>query len=342
MGKKKKIIKIKLISRLVVILIVMTILVILIKILISGKKEEEIELTLIVDNQNITDSLNQDIYINKDQKLYMSIEDIKNIFDKNIFFEEETGKLITTSDTKVGAIDVNNNTLELNSAIRTLPSGIIKYDSGYYIPISDITNIYNIEIISNNNTAIVSSLYKEQITVRTAKVTALKEKKSIFSSTIQKLEKGQELILLEQGSTAVGKPEWLQVFTNDGKIGFIKEKDVIERKYKRTNMKESDFSTNTIDENNSLELTNKEINIENLQNFSVREKTIENIISDVISTEKYTVKINLENVEIESELLKRFIIEIKPRLKEIGGNIMITNNNILDNTFISENNLIGG
>ena len=62
-------------------------------------------------------------------------------------------------------------------------------------------------------------------------------------------------------------------------------------------------------------------------------------ISDIISKGKFTVNLNLEDVEVVQEKLERFIIEFTPRLKEIGGSIVVTNNNILDNGFLAQNGL---
>lgn len=97
--------------------------VILIIVLIKniGKKEKpKFATNVIVNGQNITESLVHEPYINKDNVLYLSIEDVGNIFDKNIYYEEETKKIITTCRTKVAAIDINSNIVELNNANVTL------------------------------------------------------------------------------------------------------------------------------------------------------------------------------------------------------------------------------
>ena len=47
----------------------------------------------------------------------------------------------------------------------------------------------------------------------------------------------------------------------------------------------------------------------------------------------------MHKVQCEQEYLERFIIELIPRLKEIGGKLIISNNSILDSTFLEKNNL---
>lgn len=335
MRKKKKVNKMKLISRMLLLLIIIFGIIFLFKNVFTKKETDTLELTLVVDNKDITNTLKKDIYIDKDKQLYMSVEDIRDIFDKNIYFEEETNKLITTSSTKVGAIDVNNNTFELNSAIILLTYGVIKYDTGYYIPVSEITNIYNIEIWTTENSAVVSSLYKELTTVKTTKKVSLKKDTSFFSGTVQKLENEKELVFIENAE----KSGWIKVLTYEGNIGYIKEKNVGNKEQVRTNMEEDDFSSKVADVNNAIEINEKVITTENISDFNNRKKTIEDIISNVISKEKYTINLNLQNVNIEEKLLERLILELIPRLKEIGGSVIVTNNNILNNAFVSDNNL---
>lgn len=291
--------------------------------------------SIIVDKQDITNELANDIYIGKDLQVYMSIDDVKNIFDKNLYYEEETGKIITTYGTKVAAIDVNNNDFELNSAKLVLSSGVMKHNIGFYLPISEISNVYNIEIMVNENHVIISSLYKELETVKTLKKISLKEKPGKLLGTVQKVKKDNELIFIENSE----KSNWIKVLTYQGNIGYIKEKDVSKKEQKRINMEESDFSSKIIDMENSIEINHKIIKEESVKDFNSRKKVVEEIISKVILKEKYTVNINLNNVSAQEKYLERFIIELIPRLKEIGANLVISNNTILNQEFLNEHNL---
>lgn len=335
MKKKKKVNKKKLISRILILIILLAVIILFINFLFGSKKPENDKLALIVDNEDITESLISDIYIDKDGVLYLSTEDIKNIFDKNLYYEEASNKIITTYGTKVAAIDLKNNTIELNSATLLLSSGVIQYDIGYYVPISEITNVYNIEIFTTQNVGIISSLYKEFITATTSKKVSLKENPSIFSSTIQGLDKNEEVIYIGTAE----KAGWIKVLTYEGNIGYIKENKIGEKIYNRKNMEESDFTANTANIDNSIEITKKTLTADNLNDFTSRKKVVEDIVSKAIAQEKYTINLNLKDVNIEEEKIERFVIELIPRLKEIGGNVLITNNDILSETFLNENNV---
>lgn len=126
MKKKKRINKKKFLSRIIFLFIVIALIVTVIK--NSGKKEEtKWEIAIILNGENVTESLKDSPYIDKDNALYLSLEDIQKLLDRNIYYEVESNKIITTSGTKVAAIDVTNNKLELNSAELMLPSRNFKF-----------------------------------------------------------------------------------------------------------------------------------------------------------------------------------------------------------------------
>lgn len=331
MKKKKKVNKKKFIARILFLLIVVAIVIAIFSSIFGNSKKKE-TLSLIVDKQDITDTLMSDIYIDTNGILYLSEEDVKNIFDENLYYEESSNKIITTSGTKVAAINMNDNTIELNSAVLDITAGVIEYDTGYYIPVSELTNVYNIEVITTEDTGIILSLYKELSTAKTLKKVSVKADTSFFSTTLEKLNEGEEIIYIENAE----KSGWIKVLTYTGKIGYVKEKDVTSKERKRTDMQESDFSSKNTDIENSIEIDSKKLKLENLQDFSKRKSVVKEIISEAISKEKYTVNLNLENVDVEEIYLERFIIELIPRLKEIGGNIVITNNSLLSEEFINK------
>ena len=311
--------------------------IVLIILAINGTSKNEtstiIKPRLLVDTVDITENLHHDIYIDKSGILYMSIDDIKTIFDKNLYFEEDTEKIITTYGTKTAAIDINSNTMEVNSASLLLSNSIMKLENSIYLPISDITSIYNIEVKCTEETAVVLSLYKALTTVSANKNISIKEDTGFFSKTIQKIDKGQELVFIENHE----KNGWYKVMTYEGNIGLVKSKDVSEKKQIRKDMDDSDFSSKEPDLDNAIELTYRSLKSDNMKDFSSRKKIVEDTISSIVSKEKYTVKLNLNKVETESKLIERFIIELVPRLKEIGGNIAVTNNDgLLSDRFLQD------
>lgn len=197
MGRRKKVNRKKFLSRILILIIIIAIIIVIFSSIFTKGSKEILGSRLIVDNKDITESLTSDIYVDKDGILYMSMEDVKNIFDNDLYFEDSTKKIITTSETKVAAIDVRNDKIDINSATLMLSTGVIDYGTTYYIPVSEMTKIYNIEVITSEKSAIINSLYKELTTVKTTKKVSLKEKEGFFGGTIKKLEKDTEVIFIE-------------------------------------------------------------------------------------------------------------------------------------------------
>ena len=63
---------------------------------------------LIINNKNVTSNLKNDILI-QDGIIYLSKADIGNFFDKYIYEEKDTNKIITTYEKKIAEIDFENN-----------------------------------------------------------------------------------------------------------------------------------------------------------------------------------------------------------------------------------------
>jgi len=196
MSRRKKVNRKKFLSRILITIIILIIIIFIFSKVFTKESKEILGSKLIVDNKDITESLTSDIYLDKDGVLYMSMEDVKNIFDNDLYFEDSTKKIITTSETKVAAIDTRSDKVDINSATIMLSTGVIDYGTTYYIPVSEMTKIYNIEVITSENSAIINSLYKELATVKLNKKASVKEKEGIFGKSIQKLEKDTEVILI--------------------------------------------------------------------------------------------------------------------------------------------------
>ena len=58
---------------------------------------------MIINNSNKTERLKNDIRV-EDGVIYMSIDDMKNFFDKYIYIEDEINEIVTTYDDKIASI----------------------------------------------------------------------------------------------------------------------------------------------------------------------------------------------------------------------------------------------
>ena len=147
------------------------------------------KINLILNNNNVTKKLKKDLFINDKNVIYMSREDIKNYFDKYIMVDEDNDQIVTTFGEKIGVLPLNQNIIKINDSTVNVLSGAIKKDDTYYLPISEMSKVYNIEIdyIKNNQILVLSSLNRELIRTDVAKNCSVKYKPTSFSKTIDKL-----------------------------------------------------------------------------------------------------------------------------------------------------------
>ena len=174
---------------------------------------------LIINNRDVTSGLKHDIKI-EDGIIYISMNDIKNYFDKYIYIEEETNEIVTTYEDKIASIGFDANKLTLNGSVKKTNARATNDGEICYLPISEMLEVYNIELknIEKTNTITLDSLNREQVKANLKSKVSVKSQGKILSRLIDKAEKGSEVIII--GETE-GK-KWVKVRTENGKIGYIK------------------------------------------------------------------------------------------------------------------------
>lgn len=195
------------------------------------------KINLILNNNNVTKKLKKDLFINDKNVIYMSREDIKNYFDKYIMVDEDNDQIVTTFGEKIGVLPLNQNIIKINDSTVNVLSGAIKKDNTYYLPISEMSKVYNIEIdyIKNNQILVLSSLNRELIRTDVAKNCSVKYKPTSFSKTIDKLKKGDKVIKVEKINET-----WAKIRTKNGYVGYVKNNVLQNEVYVREEIKNSE------------------------------------------------------------------------------------------------------
>lgn len=334
------------------------------------------KLNLIINNRNVTLYLKNNILI-EDNIIYLSKSDVANFFDKYIYEEKDTNKIITTYDKKIAEIGFEGDKIKINGSEKKIYANAIKKDNIIYMPISEMKDVYNIEIENIEKTKIITidSLNREQKKAIASTNLSIKSSTKIIAKTVDRVKKGDTVVVI------ASEGKYSKVRTSNGKIGYIKTKK-IENEYKiRENMEDEkqisgkvnltwdyfstvgsakDRSGTTIegvnvvspaffyiDENGRFRenvgksgenyikwahnngykiwpmVSNAEagINITSkiMNSYQSRQKLIENIVDVCVKYELDGINIDFENMKQEDkDLYSRFIIELTPRLKEIG------------------------
>ena len=212
-------------SRNIIIIVIIVMLALLIIGFIAIKAETLIKektdgkINLIINNNNVTSRLKNEVKID-DGIIYVSMDDIKNFFDKYIYIEEETNEIITTYDDKIASIGFDANKLTLNGSTKKISAHALKDNDAVYMPISEMQDVYNIELKNIEDTKVITidSLDREQISADTKSKMSIKSKGRFFSKTVDKVQKGETVILVDNGQDS----GWTKIRTQKGKVGYVK------------------------------------------------------------------------------------------------------------------------
>ena len=99
-----------------------------------------------------------------------------------------------------------------------------------------MNEVYDIEIknISNTNTVTIDSLDRQQTQAQVSKKVSVKYKAKVLSATLEKLEEGANVIVISEDEN------WAKIRTENGKIGYVKVKDLTNKQIVREDKKEID------------------------------------------------------------------------------------------------------
>ena len=213
----------KIVKRMLILLAVLFVIVfILIKAEDFIKEQANDKISLVINNTNVTERLKNELKID-DGIIYVSMDDIKNFFDKYIYIEDETNEVITTYDDKIASIGFESNKLTLNGSTKKTSAHAIKDNETTYLPISEMKDVYDIEIdnIAETKVITIDSVDREQVKAQTKANISVKSKKEGFSKTVDKLEKGESVIVVKNNNE-VSEKGWTKIRTQRGKVGYVK------------------------------------------------------------------------------------------------------------------------
>lgn len=199
---------------------------------------------LVINNKNVTVDLRNDILIENDI-IYLSEADISNFFDKYMYLDEETNKIITTYGNKIAEIGFDENIININGTDKEISAHAKEKDGEIYLPISEMSDVYDIEIQNIPETKVITmdSLDREQKRANVTKNTAVKSSSNFISRTVDRIDKGEAVIVISVDGN------YARIRTSDGKIGIIKsnilENEVVARE-KRVEEKQIDGNINLV------------------------------------------------------------------------------------------------
>jgi len=231
------------------IVVVMAILLTIIFALKYAPDFEKTEITdrtnLVINYTNVTSKMKNNVYVENDI-IYLSMEDIKNYYDKYIFYDKTYNRIISTYRDNIAYIPLQNGSTSIND-VKMVNAHAITLNEKIYIPISKLEELYNIKItyIKDKNIIIFESLEREFKTAKASKKISVKYKSSYISRTVDKIYSNEKLTIIPVDNDLKG---WVKVRTKNGKIGYVEEKNLTEIKIE----KEQEKITKQVEGNISL------------------------------------------------------------------------------------------
>ena len=343
------------------------------------KEKTANEINLVLNNKNVTANLKHEI-IEENGNIYMSMDDIKNYFDKYINIEDEINEIVTTYDKQIASIGFETNKLTLNGATKKIYAHAIKKDDVIYMPIVEMKDVYNLETTIVENNVILDSLTRKQVKAYAKSNLSVKWKADFFSKTVDKIERGDVVVAIEE------KDGWTRIRTENGNVGFVKSTKLTNYTTTRDDWEEEKQITGKvnmfwdyyskyvqapdrtgqviegvnvvsptffyIDSNGNLKnkigesgkkyiewahsngykvwpaIQNDEAGIKVtstiLNSYTKRQELIENIVDVCVEYQLDGINIDFENIyKTDKDALSRFIIELKPKLENIGVTLSV-------------------
>ena len=293
---------------------------------------------LIIDEHNVTEDLKNMLYINENKTVYMSEEDVRELFDENIYYDQQYNQIITTSYTKVANIEIEEKQMNVNDSKVNMLDAIIKINDKIYLPISDMELVYNIKIkyIEETNRVVIENLNRGLIKATVTDNARIKFKQRSLSKDVGEVVKGEQVSCYYTTSRG-----WRQIRTENGTVGYVKANKLDDEYIIRQDMEQKqkakkikiDLSQNQFnytDENGEVKLW-QTINLKSMSNdieemlkdYKTRTQTIDVVMNLLGGNDIKGININFDGIE-DKEVCKRFAIELSPKLREIGITTCVT------------------
>ena len=304
------------------------------------KRDEKSGISVIIQNEtNI--NLNNEIYVDDNGNVYLSEDDIKQFFDEDLYFEENSENLrkyISICQNKILEITEGENNMHVNGVFTKIKGKVIKRDEIYYFPISDFSEVYNIDVeyLKDMKRLNIDKLSEKKTTAVVNRDMNLKYKMTDISKNIGKVYQGEIVTILQDMNS-----KWVKVKTKDYSVGYLKKSKLINIAQERDSLEFNVEEFGKFDLENDIII---EINRDNYSNFNkeivdfdsrtkiikeINDKLKKEISSSSDLNKNIAVKISFEEIS-NSENYYRFLKELKAYVNSNGCYLIVEKNLALD------------
>lgn len=279
----------------------------------SQSKQKQIR--LLYNNEFI--QLMHALYV-QDDVVYISEEDVQEIFDDTIYYNMGDQELITTYNKHVAVLHLGKQQMLVNDSDLEMQGKLQEIDSEIYLPLTDLQIVYDVEIgySPTTNIVIMDSTTKEKTRAMVLKKTKVKSSTKLFAITVEKINKGAYVTVLEDGG------RYQKIKTENGNIGYVKTKKLFNQEKIREDWVQETYEKSDFENTNEVFVINEESTqvskvSTQLATYKQRNEVINRIYFNVIQNGYHTVCIDFHNID-EINSFYRFVIELTPKFRESG------------------------
>lgn len=304
-----KIRKNSLISKIIIVFILLLIVLNVLRYAAYFKRENNEKMGISIQNA-VNVELAHDVYIDENNVIYLSEEDVKEYLDNGLYFEKNENNMrryISISQNKILDITEGQNHIFVNGVREKIKGSVIDKEGVYYFPISELESVYNIEVsyLESVNRLNIDKMSEAKVVAVVNKTLDLKYKMTNISKTIVELNQGDNVTIVQDMDRL-----WVKVKTSDYSVGYVKKSKLVNIKNERYDLDKNDYT---------------DFNLENANMIEVNDNTYKDF-EDKIS--KYDGR-----QSIEKEILDKALKEISKHSQNVGVKINIASITNTDNYY---------
>ncbi len=211
----------------------------------SNKNVDKKEADLVIYGDNIETNYKP---FKQDDGIYISVDTISKVIDKNIFYDKVATKIIVTTKNDVVKFKIDENLMSRNLEYINTNTSAKLYNGQPYVDIELLKDIYNINIEYNEETNTISIDKKSStdIKVKYDRVNVYKSL-STDSEVLQTISTNNTVTLYNE---SLNHNRWYKVKTDSGIVGYIAKSNIDDSDVKAQEKRQEEEKNEEVKEGN--------------------------------------------------------------------------------------------
>lgn len=331
-SKKKNKIKFKknsLIGKIVLVAVLLVAVLYILRYAAYFKRATSDEMAVIIQNESNVE-LSNSVYIDENGIIYLSEADVQRYLNQDLYYEKNDSNMrryISISQNKILEINENENHMFVNGTREKIKGKVLEKDGIYYFPISELENVYNIEVdyLKDLNRLNIEKLSEEKVVAVVNRNIPLKYKMTNISKDIEELQQGDNVTIIQDMNNG-----WVRVKTADYAVGYVKKSKLVSIEKERYNLSQNDYDKFDEKSSNVVVVTDetysgfKEKIVKYDGRQEIEKDLINKVSSEIAKQPRDTfVKIDISSIDNVDNYYK-FLKELKARMNNLGVGVVVT------------------